>query len=142
MFDPDYCEKRCPVCTRARKGNRFARFLQAIEMVDHLWRLSLGPGKGEEVWGEAERAVAAGKEVTRYFFSTQYILNGRTGNRLLIDEPDLAEMIFEFPSAEKGVSGVVPVEDGVPNPDGRGTGFFEEHFPAPVLNTRWHSWTT
>jgi hypothetical protein len=33
MFDPDYCEKRCPVCTRARKGNRFARFLQAIETV-------------------------------------------------------------------------------------------------------------
>ncbi len=30
-FDPDFCEHRCPVCTRARKGNRFARFLQAIE---------------------------------------------------------------------------------------------------------------
>jgi hypothetical protein len=33
IFDPDFCEKRCPICTRARKGNRFARFLQAIEMV-------------------------------------------------------------------------------------------------------------
>ncbi len=33
LFDPDFCEKRCPVCTRARKGNRFARFLQAIEMI-------------------------------------------------------------------------------------------------------------
>jgi hypothetical protein len=33
MFDPDYCERRCPICTRARRGNRFARFLQAIEMV-------------------------------------------------------------------------------------------------------------
>ena len=33
MFDPDFCEKQCPVCTRARKGNRFARFLQAIETV-------------------------------------------------------------------------------------------------------------
>ena len=21
MFDPDYCENRCPVCTNARKGN-------------------------------------------------------------------------------------------------------------------------
>ena len=31
LFDPDFCEHRCPVCTRARKGNRFARFLQAIE---------------------------------------------------------------------------------------------------------------
>ena len=33
LFDPDFCENRCPVCTRARKGNRFARFLQAIETV-------------------------------------------------------------------------------------------------------------
>ena len=32
-FDPDYCEHRCPVCTRARKGNRLARFLQTIEMI-------------------------------------------------------------------------------------------------------------
>ena len=33
LFDPDFCEKRCPICTRARKGIRWARFLQAIEMV-------------------------------------------------------------------------------------------------------------
>ena len=33
MFDPEFCEKKCPVCTRARKGNRFARILQAIETV-------------------------------------------------------------------------------------------------------------
>ena len=32
-FDPDYCENRCPVCTRARKGNRLAKILQRIEMV-------------------------------------------------------------------------------------------------------------
>ena len=32
-FDPDFCEHRCPICTRARKGNRLARFLQAIEMI-------------------------------------------------------------------------------------------------------------
>lgn len=31
-FDPDFCELRCPVCTRARKGYRLARLLQAIEM--------------------------------------------------------------------------------------------------------------
>ena len=30
-FDPDFCENSCPVCTRARKGNRFAQFLQSIE---------------------------------------------------------------------------------------------------------------
>ena len=33
LFDPDFCESRCPVCTRARKGNRFAQFLQTIETV-------------------------------------------------------------------------------------------------------------
>jgi hypothetical protein len=33
LFDPDFCESRCPICTRARKGNRVARFLQAIEML-------------------------------------------------------------------------------------------------------------
>jgi len=32
-FDPDFCENRCPICTRARRGSRWARFLQAIEMV-------------------------------------------------------------------------------------------------------------
>ena len=33
IFDPDFCEKKCPVCTNARKGNRIARFVQAIEML-------------------------------------------------------------------------------------------------------------
>jgi hypothetical protein len=33
MFDPDFCETKCPVCTKARNGNRFARVLQNIEMV-------------------------------------------------------------------------------------------------------------
>ncbi len=32
-FDPEFCESRCPVCTRARKGSRLARLLQKIEMV-------------------------------------------------------------------------------------------------------------
>lgn len=31
MFDPGFCEKRRPVCTRARKGNRLARLLQSVE---------------------------------------------------------------------------------------------------------------
>lgn len=31
MFDPDFCEKTCPVCTRARKGHPLARLLQRIE---------------------------------------------------------------------------------------------------------------
>lgn len=33
MFDPDFCEKRCPICTRARKGSRVARWLQSLELV-------------------------------------------------------------------------------------------------------------
>ena len=32
LKDPDYCEHGCPVCTRARKGNRLAKLLQALEM--------------------------------------------------------------------------------------------------------------
>lgn len=33
FFDPDFCEHRCPVCTRARKGNRFAKLLQTVELI-------------------------------------------------------------------------------------------------------------
>jgi hypothetical protein len=31
-FDPDFCEHRCPICTKARKGQRWAQFLQKVEM--------------------------------------------------------------------------------------------------------------
>jgi len=30
--DAEFCESRCPVCTGAREGKMFARFLQKIEM--------------------------------------------------------------------------------------------------------------
>jgi len=33
MANPDFCEKICPVCTRARRGSRFARRLQSLEML-------------------------------------------------------------------------------------------------------------
>ena len=33
IFSPEFCEKKCPICTRARKGNRLARMLQKVEMV-------------------------------------------------------------------------------------------------------------
>ena len=33
MGDPDFCEKKCPICTGARQGNRLARFVQAVEML-------------------------------------------------------------------------------------------------------------
>ncbi len=32
LLDAVFCEKHCPVCTKARQGNAFARFLQKIEM--------------------------------------------------------------------------------------------------------------
>jgi len=32
-FDPDFCEHRCPICTRARKGSRWAQLLQRVEML-------------------------------------------------------------------------------------------------------------
>ncbi len=31
LFDPDFCEHQCPICTRARRGNPLAKFLQMIE---------------------------------------------------------------------------------------------------------------
>jgi hypothetical protein len=46
MFDPDFCEKKCPICTRARSGNPLAKFLQRIEML-----LTLGGCP----WGRARR---------------------------------------------------------------------------------------
>lgn len=33
MGDPDFCEKKCPICTGAREGHRLARFVQAVEML-------------------------------------------------------------------------------------------------------------
>jgi hypothetical protein len=32
LNDPDYCESGCPICTRARKGNKIAKFIQNIEL--------------------------------------------------------------------------------------------------------------
>ena len=33
LKDPDFCESRCPICTKAREGNLLARIVQRIEMV-------------------------------------------------------------------------------------------------------------
>ncbi|MFH1918358.1 MAG: hypothetical protein ABIP48_00510 [Planctomycetota bacterium] len=46
LFDPEFCEHQCPICTRARKGNRFARFFQTIEMLATF---------GGCPWGRARR---------------------------------------------------------------------------------------
>jgi hypothetical protein len=31
LNDPDFCEIGCPICVRARKGNKVAKFFQKIE---------------------------------------------------------------------------------------------------------------
>jgi hypothetical protein len=33
MFDSEFCEKRCPICTRARRGSRIAKILQSVELL-------------------------------------------------------------------------------------------------------------
>ena len=33
IFDPEYCESRCPICTRARQGNPIAKMFQSVEML-------------------------------------------------------------------------------------------------------------
>ena len=47
LFDPEFCESRCPICTRARKGNRFAKVLQSIEMLLTFGACPWGPPGGE-----------------------------------------------------------------------------------------------
>lgn len=45
-FDPDFCERQCPICTRARQGHRLAKLLSRIEIA-----LTLGGCP----WGRARR---------------------------------------------------------------------------------------
>ncbi len=33
VLDPEYCESRCPICTRARGGNRIAKMFHSVEML-------------------------------------------------------------------------------------------------------------
>jgi hypothetical protein len=33
QFDPEFCEQKCPICTRARRGVRWAKFLQRLELL-------------------------------------------------------------------------------------------------------------
>jgi hypothetical protein len=33
LVSPEFCEKRCPICTRARKGSKLAKALQRVELV-------------------------------------------------------------------------------------------------------------
>jgi hypothetical protein len=45
-FDPEFCEKRCPICTQARQGNRLAQIVASVERLVTL---------GGCPWGRAWR---------------------------------------------------------------------------------------
>jgi len=32
-LDAEFCESKCPVCTRARQGHGWAKFIQKLEML-------------------------------------------------------------------------------------------------------------
>ena len=53
LNDPDFCESRCPVCTRARRGSRLARIFQRIEMF-----LTCGGCPAGRVCGSAGKSPA------------------------------------------------------------------------------------
>jgi len=48
MFNAVFCEKRCPICTRAREGYRVARFIQRIEMAVTLGGCPWGRARQRE----------------------------------------------------------------------------------------------
>jgi len=56
LFNPDFCESRCPICTRARKGNRLARFLQRIETSLTFGGCPWG-GQTEETWRQPSEPI-------------------------------------------------------------------------------------
>ena len=62
LFDPDFCESRCPICTRARKGNRLARFLEIVETTVTLGGCPWGRA-GQRKYGvrPGEQAPPTGK---------------------------------------------------------------------------------
>ena len=61
-FDPDFCESQCPVCTRARKRNRFARFLQRIETLVTFGGCPWGRAR-QHKYGVKPRIIAARQEM-------------------------------------------------------------------------------
>ena len=62
MGDPDFCEKKCPICTRAREGNRLARFVQSVEMLVTFGGCPPRPSATAKARGPAQRAAAARDE--------------------------------------------------------------------------------
>ena len=65
LFDPEFCESRCPICTRARKGNRIAKFLQSIEMLLTLGGCPWGRARRRKYGVRPDEPVAAAVNVER-----------------------------------------------------------------------------
>ncbi|MCF7973428.1 MAG: hypothetical protein K9N55_06405 [Phycisphaerae bacterium] len=66
LKDPDFCELHCPVCTNARKGNRFARILQKIEMLITFGGCPSGRARKKKYGVTPDKAIPSdmpGKEV-------------------------------------------------------------------------------
>jgi hypothetical protein len=63
-FDPDFCEHRCPICTRARKGNRFAQILQAIESIVTFGGCPWGRARQKKYGVKPNESLPADKKPT------------------------------------------------------------------------------
>jgi hypothetical protein len=59
MFSPDFCEKHCPICTRARKGHRIAKFLQAVEMIVTFGGCPWGRARRRKYGVRPDEAISA-----------------------------------------------------------------------------------
>jgi hypothetical protein len=59
-FEPDLCESRYPIWTRARTGNRFARVLQTIEMIVTFGGCPCGRGREEKYGVKPNERVPTG----------------------------------------------------------------------------------
>lgn len=65
IFDPDFCESRCPVCTKARQGNRLARLLQSIETLVTFGGCPWGRARQRKYGVKPSEPLPPGNEQTR-----------------------------------------------------------------------------
>lgn len=65
MFDPDFCEKRCPVCTRARNGNRLAQAVQWLEMALTFGGCPWGRARRKKYGVEPQQSVHPAENAPR-----------------------------------------------------------------------------
>jgi hypothetical protein len=64
LFSPEFCEKHCPVCTRARRGQRLARMVQKVELVVTFGGCPWGRARRRK-YGVGPEETLLGKEGTR-----------------------------------------------------------------------------